>query len=73
MTRIDASSNAFDQPIAVGGQPIGLAFADRSLWVIDLSDETVTRIDPVTGKNAQRRSRLRVRRPGSQAVPMACS
>ena len=49
VTRIDTSSNTFDQPITVGEQPIGLAFADRSLWVIDLSDETVTRIDPVTG------------------------
>jgi len=49
VTRIAADSDAFAQPIHVDEQPIGIAFAGKSLWVINLIGKTLNRIDPQTG------------------------
>jgi serine/threonine-protein kinase len=49
VTRIDADRDAFAEPVPVGEQPTGIAFADGDLWVTNLIDQTITRIDPSTG------------------------
>jgi len=50
VARIDAGAMTFDQPIAVGRSPNGIAFGDGSGWVTNDDDQTVQRIDPDTGQ-----------------------
>jgi hypothetical protein len=47
--RIDASSGQSAGTISVGKQPTDVAFGDRSVWALNYSDATITRIDPVSG------------------------
>ncbi len=53
VTRIDADSDEFDQPVHVGENPNGIAPAGGTLWVTNLSDKTVQGIDPTTGDTIQ--------------------
>lgn len=50
LARIDADSGAFDEPIAVGGSPNGIAFAGGDGWVTNEDNQTVQRFDPDTGE-----------------------
>jgi serine/threonine-protein kinase len=50
VARIEASAGAFDEPIAVGGGPNGIAFAGSSGWVTNRDNQTVQRFDPATGE-----------------------
>jgi streptogramin lyase len=49
VARINANSGAFDQPLAVGASPNGIAFADGKGWVTSEDNQTVQRFDPDTG------------------------
>jgi DNA-binding SARP family transcriptional activator/streptogramin lyase len=48
---VDAASGRVTRSFAVGRGPDALAVADGSLWVANEEDETVTRIDPATGRS----------------------
>ena len=48
---IDGKSGRVTKSYPVGGEPSALAVADDSLWVANYRDETVTRIDRVTGNS----------------------
>ena len=50
VARIDAGSGAFDEPIAVGQSPNGIAFAGSSGWVTNRDNQTVQRFDPASGE-----------------------
>ena len=50
VARVDASSGVFDEPIAVGQSPNGIAFAGSSGWVTNRDNQTVQRFDPATGE-----------------------
>ncbi len=43
----------------VGRRPIGITYADSSIWVANSGDATVTRIDPASGAIADDRRRRR--------------
>jgi streptogramin lyase/class 3 adenylate cyclase len=47
VAEIPAGANAFSRAIGVGDTPSGVAAGEGSIWVINQSDSTVTRIDPV--------------------------
>jgi DNA-binding SARP family transcriptional activator len=48
---VDAASGRVTRSFAVGRGPDALAVARGSLWVANEQDETVTRIDPATGRS----------------------
>ncbi len=50
VARIGADSGAFDEPIAVGRSPNGIAFAGGGGWVTNDDDQTVQQLDPDTGE-----------------------
>jgi streptogramin lyase len=50
VTRIDAASSAFTEPIGVGQDPIGVAVGSGSVWVINQRSQTLTRIDAAAGQ-----------------------
>ena len=50
VTRIDANSGVFDEPVSVGQSPNGIAFAGASGWVTNQVNQTVQRFDPATGE-----------------------
>ncbi len=45
---IDTHTNAVVGQVSAGARPSGIAFAGGSLWVANLDDKTVSRIDPAT-------------------------
>jgi YVTN family beta-propeller protein len=56
-TKVAANSVAAIDPsgkitksVAVGAAPVALAAASNALWVVNLDDHTVTRVDPKTGQ-----------------------
>ena len=52
LDRLDPTSgrSASTTPIPVGDQPTGLVSGDGSIWALNYSDATVTRVDPATGR-----------------------
>lgn len=48
LAAIDTRSNWVVGAVVVGTSPGGIAFGSGSLWVADLDDQTVSRIDPTT-------------------------
>jgi serine/threonine-protein kinase len=48
VARIDANTGVFDEPIAVGQSPNGIAFAGSSGWVTNRDNQTVQPFDPDT-------------------------
>ena len=59
VARIDSTINAFDQAVAVGEDPTGVAIGeDGDLWVINQGDTTVNRIDAETGEVTPAKSTL---------------
>jgi streptogramin lyase len=40
----------FDLAVGVGQQPSGLAAGERAIWVVNFADQTLSRIDPATGR-----------------------
>jgi streptogramin lyase/predicted Ser/Thr protein kinase len=59
VARIDSTTNAFDQVVAVGEDPTGVAIGeDGDLWVINQGDTTVNRIDAETGEVTPAKSTL---------------
>jgi YVTN family beta-propeller protein len=48
--RIRAGAHAFDMAVEVGQRPTGLASGDGSIWVTNFADQTLSRIDPASGK-----------------------
>ncbi|MFN2643304.1 MAG: adenylate/guanylate cyclase domain-containing protein [Actinomycetota bacterium] len=48
--RIDSSAAKFTAAFTVGTRPVGLAIGAGALFVINASDQTVTRVNPTTGK-----------------------
>jgi streptogramin lyase/predicted Ser/Thr protein kinase len=56
---IDSTTNAFEQAVAVGEDPTGIAVGeDGDLWVINQGNSTVNRIDPATGEVSPAESTL---------------
>ena len=49
MTPIDPVSASVGSPIRVGADPIDLAVGLDAVWVANLDDGTISRIDPVAG------------------------
>jgi branched-chain amino acid transport system substrate-binding protein len=49
---INATSNDVGAPLAVGTTPSAVAAGERSVWVLNADDRTVSRIDPSTGRVA---------------------
>jgi YVTN family beta-propeller protein len=47
---IDPGSNRVTAVVPVGARPRGLAFSSGSLWVANLDDQTISRVDPRTGR-----------------------
>ena len=45
---IDPHSNRVVEQVAVGTRPAGIASGSGSLWVANLDDQTVSRVDPET-------------------------
>ncbi len=50
---IDARSGGATAPVALGGRPSGVALADGSVWVGDVSRGAVERVDPERGAVVQ--------------------
>ena len=48
LVRLDPSTGAIQARIAVGSRPWGVAVGEGAVWVGDLTDGTVTKIDPAT-------------------------
>ena len=46
VSRIDPGTNREVDKIDVGIQPLGIAYADGSVWVANTGDATITKIDP---------------------------
>jgi streptogramin lyase/predicted Ser/Thr protein kinase len=56
---IDSTTNTFDQAVAVGEDPTGIAVGeDGDLWVINQGNSTVNRIDSETGEVSPAESTL---------------
>jgi peptide/nickel transport system substrate-binding protein len=53
LSRIDPATNSVVQTIPVGNWPVGVAVGAHSVWVANVADRSITRIDAVTG-NPQR-------------------
>lgn len=51
LSRIDEATGqqVSGPPIAVGQQPTGLVAGDGSVWALNYSDATITRVEPATG------------------------
>jgi DNA-binding beta-propeller fold protein YncE len=45
ISRIDLATNKVDKTLGTGNNPVGIAVAGRSLWVIDGKDATASRVD----------------------------
>jgi len=45
---VPAALNVPQPPVAVGNQPVGVAFGDGFVWVANYGDGTVDKIDPMT-------------------------
>ncbi|HSC50247.1 MAG TPA: PQQ-binding-like beta-propeller repeat protein [Gaiellaceae bacterium] len=54
LVRLDPATGAILARIDIGGRPWGVAVGEGAVWVGNLSDGTVTRIDPVTNAVAWR-------------------
>jgi streptogramin lyase len=52
LDQLDPSSgqSISSTPIPVGEQPTGLAAGDGSVWALNYSDATITRVDPASGR-----------------------
>jgi YVTN family beta-propeller protein len=50
VVRIDPQKGTVTAEYAVGDHPSGVAFGEGSVWVTNANDNTVTRIDPASGK-----------------------
>ena len=50
VSRIDLKTNRVVQTIDVGNGPVGIVFAQGSIWVANTGDDTITRIDPASGE-----------------------
>ena len=50
VARLPADGSAFDLAVRVGTRPTGLVVGDGSVWVINFTDQTLSRIDAVTGE-----------------------
>src|SRR5207247_1402026 len=48
--RIDPKSNTVSADITVGVQPQAVAFSGGNLWVVNVADHTISRIDPGTNE-----------------------
>ncbi len=48
LAAIDTRSDRIVAAIPVGDRPSGLAFGSGSLWVVNLDDQTISRVDPGT-------------------------
>jgi DNA-binding beta-propeller fold protein YncE len=57
VSRIDPGSGEV-KTIAVGSEPFGVAYGAGFVWVTSGGDDTVTRIDPATGRRSGRRVRI---------------
>ena len=49
---IDPHTNRVVAQVAVGARPAGIAFGSGSLWVANLDDQTVSRVDPEDAADA---------------------
>ena len=50
VARLPANGSAFDLAVRVGTRPTGLVVDDGSVWVVNFTDQTLTRIDASTGE-----------------------
>jgi YVTN family beta-propeller protein len=50
VARLPADGSAFDLAVRVGTRPTGLVVGDGSVWVINFTDQTLSRIDASTGE-----------------------
>ncbi len=48
VAEIDPKTNLVIQQVSVGARPSGIAFGSGSVWVANLDDQTVSRIDPAS-------------------------
>ena len=46
VAEIDTQSNLVTGQVQVGARPAGIVFGARSLWVANLDDQTISRVDP---------------------------
>jgi YVTN family beta-propeller protein len=46
LTRIDPTTNTVDATIDVGGEPIGVAVGEGSIWIADAGTRSILRVDP---------------------------
>jgi YVTN family beta-propeller protein len=51
---IDARTDRLEGGIAVGARPTAVAVGDGSVWVANFDEQTLSRLDPVTGKELTR-------------------
>jgi streptogramin lyase len=58
VARIADASGEFDTVVPVGNLPTGVAVGAGSVWVVNRDDQTLTRIDPVTGAAESSKSTL---------------
>ena len=71
LAAIDTDTNRVVGQVAVGTRPGAIAFGSGSLWVANLDDQTISRVDPKTLSTAARDHRRRALRPGSPPPPDA--
>ena len=50
VARIPAGARAFDLVIRVGSRPSALAVGEGAVWAVNFRDQTLSRIDPVSGE-----------------------
>ena len=65
---IDASTGRLKEGIAVGARPNAVAVGEGSVWVANFDEQTISRVDPSTGKELQPESPQGVLRPAWPSV-----
>jgi class 3 adenylate cyclase/DNA-binding beta-propeller fold protein YncE len=50
VARLPANATAFDLAVPVGTRPTGIVLGEGSVWVINFTDQTLSRIDASTGQ-----------------------
>lgn len=53
LAAIDIRSDRVTEVVPVGARPSGVVFASGSLWVANLDDQTISRVDPTTLRTLQ--------------------
>jgi virginiamycin B lyase len=54
LTRIDPATNSVEAAIPIGGNPVGIAVGEGSVWIADASTRSVVRVDPKSNRVVSR-------------------